>query len=100
MIFVIATITVHPGKRDEFAEKAKARMIPPTREEPGCIFYDLALSATDPDRATFVERWETREALADHLSSEHMQAWRAVSGPLIAERSAEIVHPDKIEPIR
>ena len=34
-----------------------------TRLEPGCISYDLNVSTSDPLRVTFVERWESREAL-------------------------------------
>lgn len=97
MIFVIASLTLKPGMRDEFADKARTAVIAPTREEAGCIFYDLNKSTTDDNLAVFVERWESREALAAHLDSAHMRAWRPISNPMIVSRVVEIVHPADVE---
>ncbi len=97
MIFVIASITLKPGLREQFVDKARTAIIAPTRQEPGCIFYDLTRSTTDDNLAVFVERWESREALATHLDSAHMQEWRTISNPMIAGRVVEIVHPAEVE---
>lgn len=97
MIFVIASIVLKPGMRTEFVKKAHELTIPKTREEDGCITYELTTSAGDPNLAIFVERWESREALQAHLSSDHMAAWRPVSGPMIETRTIEVIHPDRVE---
>lgn len=97
MIYVVASIVLKPGMRSEFVAKANERIVPQTNAEDGCVFYDLNESSSDPNLAVFVERWETREALAAHLASEHMTAWRPVSGPMIESRTVEIIHPERVE---
>ena len=97
MIYVIASITLKPGMRAEFVKKANELVVPQTNAEAGCIDYDLTESSADPNLAVFVERWETREALAAHLEAEHMLAWRPVSNPMIADRKVEIIHPENVE---
>lgn len=96
MIYVIATLTVAPEQRDELIAAAQP-CIAATRQEPGCISYDLAASSTDGGTAIFVERWENREHLQAHFGTPHMAAWREVSGKLVSGRSVEIAHVDRVE---
>ncbi len=96
MIYVIATLTVAPEKRDELIAAAQT-CIKATRQEPGCISYDLTASTTDPGTAIFVERWKTREDLKSHFETAHMAKWREASGKLISGRSVEIVHAGQVE---
>lgn len=42
-----------------------------TREEPGCIQYELFADASAPEKLTMIETWESREALDQHLTSAH-----------------------------
>lgn len=96
MIYVIATLVIKP---DALAALREAAMpcIEATREEPGCISYDLNASISNSRRVVFVERWKSREDLESHLKTPHLQAWREASAPLIESRSIEIIHPEKIE---
>lgn len=48
-------------------------LIIPTRQEPGCLQYELYQNQTDPTDFTFVELWENEEFLASHLQSSHIQ---------------------------
>ena len=96
MIYVVATLRMHPGKLAALTEAAK-KMIAETLKEKGCVSYDLHQSVTDPDKLVFVERWETREHLAAHFQTPHMAAWRAEGGPMIAERKVEIIEPANVE---
>lgn len=96
MIYVIATLTVAPEKRDELIAAAQA-CIRATRQEPGCISYDLTASTTDPGAAIFVERWKTRDDLKAHFETAHMATWRKLSGELISDRSVEIIHAGQVE---
>ena len=68
MIYVLATLIVKPEKRADFLENARD-VIAATRREAGCIGYDLTSSITEPNEFVFVERWETREALAAHFEA-------------------------------
>ena len=96
MIYVIASLTVAPGKLDAL-RKAAPSVIEPTRAEPGCISYDLFVSATDPGQVRFVESWRSREALDEHFASAHMAKWRDTSADFFTGRKVEVIHPDKVE---
>ncbi len=96
MIYVVATLKAKPEKRDVLVAGAKT-CIAATLKEAGCVSYDLMQSITDANTFTFVERWETREALTAHFDTPHLKAWRVVSGDCIASRSVEIVHAGKVE---
>lgn len=96
MIYVIATMTIKPGTRDQVLAAAKP-CIEATRKETGCIFYDLNTSATDPNLLTFVERWESRDHLAAHAKTDHIKAWRAASGEHVVSRQIEIINPASVD---
>ena len=75
MIYVIATLTIHPEKRADFLENAPHGH----RRDPqgaGCLTYDLTSSITEPNQFVFIERWETRENLAAHFETPHLAEWR------------------------
>lgn len=96
MIYVVATLTVAPEQREELIAAAQP-CIAATRQEPGCISYDLTASTTDAGTAIFVERWQTREDLQSHFGQPHMAVWREASSKLITARTVEIIHADQIE---
>lgn len=77
MIIVAAKITAAPGKRDAFIEAAQP-CIQATRAEAGCILYELYASTEDADKLMYYEHWRSREALDQHMASEHMKAFAKV----------------------
>ena len=96
MIYVVATLHIHGDKRAQFLAGARAA-IAETVKEKGCVSYDLHQSISNADRYVFVERWETREALAAHFKTPHLQEWRKVGADCVIDRAIEIAHADKIE---
>lgn len=72
-ITVIATFQARPGKEDEL-KKALTGLVAPTRQEAGCINYDLHASAEDPAKFLFHENWTTKAHLDVHLQSAHLKA--------------------------
>ena len=96
MIYVIATSQLLDGTRDEFLIAAQI-CVEATRLEPGCISYDLNLSTSDPLRVTFVERWDSREALNAHFSAPHFKTFRITAVECIASRKVEIISPASVE---
>ncbi len=96
MIYVIATLHIHPEKRASFLEDARS-VIAHTMKEEGCLSYDLTSSITEPNEFVFVERWATRDALAAHFDTPHLGEWRRVSADYLVDRKVEIVHPEKVE---
>lgn len=96
MIYLIANLKIKPGSMEAVRE-AVAPCLEATRKEPGCISYDLFQSVDDPEALVFVERWETREALAAHFETPHLAAWRGAGGPHFVGRTIEVIHPDHVE---
>lgn len=96
MIYVIATITIDPNKREETLAAARVA-IAATQQEKGCIGYDLNESVTQPGKFVFVERWENRDALTAHMNAEHFKVWRKAGAEGVTSRKIEIVTDGKVE---
>ena len=71
-ITVVATFQAQPGKEAEL-QKALVSLVAPTRQEAGCLNYDLHVSPADPGKFLFHENWTTKAALDLHLQSPHIQ---------------------------
>ena len=93
MIYLVATLTIKPGSLPDFIDAAKA-CIAATRQEPGCISYDLHQSQTDENTLVFVERWESQEDLDGHFKAPHFLTWREAGAPYFLSRRIEIVEID------
>lgn len=72
-ITVVATFVARPGKETEL-RNALVGLVSPTRQENGCLNYDLHVAADNPARFLFHENWTTKAALDVHLQSPHIQA--------------------------
>jgi quinol monooxygenase YgiN len=59
-------------------------LLAPTRNESGCIRYELLHNAADPTDFTFIEEWADETALNAHLQTPHLTAAVVQSQPLLA----------------
>ena len=73
---VVARIKARSETVSEVRELLSS-LVEPTRQESGCITYELLQNREDPTDFTFVEEWESEEALASHAVSDHLKAIRA-----------------------
>ncbi len=96
MIYVVASMRVKDAHRDAFLRDAQP-LIAATRKEPGCLYYDLTQSVTDPSNFVFVERWESRAALDAHFAAPHLGQWRDACATYVAETKIEIIRPEQID---
>lgn len=71
-ITVVATFQARPGKETEL-KKALISLLNPTRQEAGCINYDLHQSPEDPAKFLFHENWTSKAHLDAHLQNTHIQ---------------------------
>lgn len=101
MIYVIATIEVAAGRRDEFL-KHFHNVAPKVRSENGCLEYEPTIDAETPIAAqvarrenvvTIVEKWQDLAALQAHLVAPHMQEYRAQVKSLVQNVSLQILEP-------
>jgi quinol monooxygenase YgiN len=59
--------------------------VAPTRQEEGCLRYDLFADLDDPTKFTFIEEWSSRDSLAKHSQSDHIAAGRKRFPDLLAQ---------------
>lgn len=75
-ITVIADITAREGNRPQLLE-AMQTCILASRAESGCKSYELTTYVEDSNRFSFIERWESPEALQTHAASAHFLKLKA-----------------------
>ncbi|HEY9172395.1 MAG TPA: putative quinol monooxygenase [Verrucomicrobiae bacterium] len=81
---VIAVLKAKPGMETALRQQLLA-LIPTTRQEPGCINYDLHQATDQPGHFLFHENWTSKQHLDDHLARPHLQAFLARVPELVAE---------------
>lgn len=101
MIFVIATVELEKGKRDEFLGHFH-ELVPSVEAEEGCLEYGPTIDIETtipaqgdvrPDFVTVVEKWEDLEALERHLVAPHMLEYRTKVKELVKHVSLQVVEP-------
>ncbi len=70
---VVARLVAFPEKVAEL-KSLLLSIMERTRQEPGCIKYELLQNQAEPTDFTFVEEWENSDLLELHLASNHIQA--------------------------
>ncbi|MDA8428675.1 MAG: putative quinol monooxygenase [Geobacteraceae bacterium] len=86
------TVVAKVVAKTAFVETVKAellKLIEPTREEDGCIAYNLHQDNDDTAVFVFYETWENLPCLEKHLNSEHFKSYATTVGSLIEEK---VVH--------
>lgn len=94
-IIVLAKITPKKGCKDTIVEIAK-ELIETTLSEEGNIDYQL-LQSTDDDTLTFVEKWESPEALQKHMASPHFQSFGGESAEFVENMEIQVLSADEIK---
>ena len=89
-IHVVAVITAKPGSEDVVRE-AMEGLVAPTREESGCLSYDLSESTAAAGTFITVEEWSDAADLDAHMQTPHIQSALGVLGSELAAPPA--IHP-------
>jgi quinol monooxygenase YgiN len=101
MIYVMAMIEVSPGRKGDFLAVFTA-LVPKVRAEKGCIEYGPTVDLpTGPAFQTpvgenfvvVVEKWDSVQALEDHLASPHMLAYRQAVEGMVAGVAIHVLEP-------
>ena len=69
MVVLIAKNTVKEGLQQEFLKLAKEM----TRQEKGCISYDLASDQSDAQVFYFIEKYQDEKAVEFHRATEYFR---------------------------
>lgn len=98
MISVIASVRIKEGKIPDFLTIFKAN-VPHVQQEKGCIEYfptvdidtGLPPQTLDENVVTIIEKWESVEALQDHLKTPHMLAYREKAKDIVMDTSIKVL---------
>ena len=96
MLCVAVTYVIQAGQEETAAGLLK-KMIPLTRQEPGCRMYLVHRSPADPRRFFLYEQYDDQAALDAHRAAPYFEEY--VKGglwPIIETRSPELY--DLLEP--
>ncbi len=94
MIKVVAKHFIKEDERENFLKIAK-ELIAITVKEEGCIKYELYQDEKDESILTIIEEWENKEALNNHMASEHFKRIVPIMGKCI-EKAGEINLYEKV----
>ena len=81
---VIAQFRAQPGKETEVRRELLS-LVGPSRQDAGCLNYDLHQGVEHPGWFLFHENWESKAHLERHLQKPALQAVLARVGQLAAE---------------
>ncbi|WP_295693896.1 putative quinol monooxygenase [Lapillicoccus sp.] len=87
---VIALIPAKPGS-EAVVRAALTELVGHTRQEEGCLKYELFESQATPGTFVTVEEWTSQAALDAHMASPHIAAAFAAAGDAMA--GAPAIHP-------
>jgi quinol monooxygenase YgiN len=83
-VTVVVRIKARPGMESRVREELRS-LLAPTRQESGCINYDMHESPDDPSLFLFHENWTSRADLDRHLGAPHLRRWLGIADSLLAE---------------
>jgi quinol monooxygenase YgiN len=101
MIYVVATVELKDGKRNDFLKRVR-QLVPKVRAENGCLDYGPAIDVPTgikvqiPVRenvVTMVEKWTDLKALEAHLSAPHMQEYREDVKGMVLGIKLQVLEP-------
>ena len=76
-IFAFARVVAKPD-RTEALRSAAIDIVSPSRNEDGCLSYDLFNVVGEPDELRFYSEWRDEAAFTAHGSTPHVREWLEV----------------------
>jgi|GEM_PF-793549 len=90
--FINAGIQLCKGASLKQAETELQQLAAQTREESGCIFFEIRQNLKDRTRFTLWESWTSPEALKAHFEADHTKAY-------LAKNLTEVSYIEELGPI-
>lgn len=82
--YIVARFQARHGRADE-VEPLLRGFVEPSRDEDGCLFYDLCRSIEDPDQFVIVDGWRDHAAFEAHAGTERVARTLAALEPMLLE---------------
>ena len=96
MIGVIAKLSIHDGKNEQFVQVVKDLMTKVKANEPGCLTYQLYKSKKEANTYIFMEQYASQADLESHGQTEYFKAAGPGLGACLAG-APEISYFDSID---
>lgn len=96
MDFIVVLAKVYPkeGCKDTVIELSQD-LIENTLAEEGNIDYQLLKSIND-NTLTFVEKWQSLEALKEHMASEHFQLFGSETEDFVEKMDIQVIDANEL----
>ena len=88
-ITVVAHFMAKPGKEAALLEVLRG-LLEPTRNEAGCLRYELNQEIENPAAFTFAEKFTNREAFEAHVKTPYVKSFGERSGDLVESRQVRL----------
>ena len=79
-IVVVAEFIAKDGQVQQLIDNLFA-LVEPTRQEAGCMRYELNQDLDNPRVITFIEKWYSRESLDEHIAQPYIENFFNGDGP-------------------
>lgn len=83
-IHIICRLRCAPENRARFKELL-LEYVGPSRQEPGCLYYDLFQERDDPNAFYLLDGWKNQEAVDAHTKQPNVLRVNALIAPLLSE---------------
>lgn len=93
-IVLMARLKVKADKIEE-AKSAALAIVEPSRNEPGCLNYDVHQTIDDPTVFLWHETWENQQAIDEHFEMSYFKEF-AATVEKITEAPPQIILSKKI----
>src|SRR5206468_6467608 len=84
-VTLIVILRAREGQETLLEAELRA-LVGPTRNEEGCLTFDLHRSVDTPGAFLLHEVWATRDAHTEHMHTPHFLRWNAGKDALLASR--------------
>ena len=88
---IVANIHAKPDQI-ELVKAELERLLPITRDEEGCLQYDLHQDNADPAHFLFYETWDSRALWQAHMNAPHLAAYMKATDGAVAEFTLNEMH--------
>lgn len=85
MLALIVSLKVKPELRDRFLAAAEDDSISSTRDEPGCLRFDVLQNQASDNEFIFYEVYRDQAAHEAHTTMPHYARWREAAAEVLAE---------------
>jgi (4S)-4-hydroxy-5-phosphonooxypentane-2,3-dione isomerase len=90
MLALVVSLRVKPERREDFLKAAEDDSICSTRDEDGCLRFDVVQDNADPNHFFYYEVYRDEAALEAHTQAPHYARWRAAAAEVLAEPGQRI----------